>query len=305
MKTFKQIPLPKILIILLILFLASCTYTFAPEIPEVRLKPGEFGMQINKPSPVISCIAYSPSNSYVAIGKVSGELILWDVTEGRMVWSVIAIPKDEVSGGQGKVWEFIAVFFSPDGSRVYSASGFGMIRAWDVESGKLLRSFKVTPKDEALWSVTITRDGKRMLVGGAVGWGSGYLRLWDVEKVSIIREFPIPKFRAFGGAGTHVHSTDISKDGKLALATYEYYITVWDLETGEELKKIKLCVPTKATFLPDGKRIVTEACRKINVLDVETGRVLQRFGDSPEDPVLSADGKKFCFQILPFSKSGT
>ena len=104
MKTFKQITLPRILVILSVLFLASCTYTFAPEIPEVRLKPGEFGMQINKPSPVIADIAYSPQNRYVAIGKVSGELILWDVIEGRKVWSVVAIPKDEVSGGQGRAF---------------------------------------------------------------------------------------------------------------------------------------------------------------------------------------------------------
>ena len=64
-----------------------------------------------------------------------------------------------------------------------------MIRAWDVESGKLLSSFRATQKDEALWSVTITGTASACFVGGAVGWGSGYLHLWDMEKVSIIREF--------------------------------------------------------------------------------------------------------------------
>ncbi|MEW6409666.1 MAG: caspase family protein [Nitrospirota bacterium] len=298
MKIFKQITLPRILIIFVILFLASCATT--PQIPEIRLKPGEFGMQINRPSPIISSIAYSPKDRHVAIGKVNGELIVWDIYEGRKLWSVEASEKTD------KRRVVVSVFFTPDGSHIISASESGAVKIWNVESGGLIRTVRGVKHNEFLNAVAITPDGGRILAGGGEDdmWFSGVLRLLDVESGRVIREFQIPKTRAFAGVSTSVQSVAISPDGKLALAAYQSSIKLWDMEMGRELKKFEykkstffVPIVSRVAFLPDGKHFISGGGERpgysaIRLWDIETGETIQKLGGSlPRKPNLSPDGK--------------
>ncbi|MBI3585390.1 MAG: caspase family protein [Nitrospinae bacterium] len=302
MKIFNKMTLPRILSILSILFLASCAFT--PEIPEIRLKPGEFGMQINRPSPIISCIAYSPKDRHVAIGKVSGELIIWDISEGRKIWSVEASEKTDKGRHKKAV---LSVFFTTDGSHVVSASGGGAVKIWNIESGRLVRTFRGVNDNEFLNTAAITPDGTRILVGGGEDdgtWFSGVLRLWDIESGRVIRELQIPKTRAFEGVATSVQSVAISQDGKLALAAYQSSIKLWNMETGWELRKFEykksfsfVPIVERVAFLPDGKHFISQAGEKIGstairLWDIETSETIRTFGGKlPRKPTLSPDGR--------------
>ena len=79
----------------------------------------------------ILCMAYSPDGTVVAIGTGGSYASLWQVSEQEIRFESRLLLKGTVGD----------ICFSPDGSRLLTASHDGTARVWDMKSRKA-----VTPK---------------------------------------------------------------------------------------------------------------------------------------------------------------
>ena len=100
-----------------------------------------------------------------------------------------------------------------------------------------------------------------------------------------------------------VNSCSFSPDGKLILSSSygDGTIRIWDVETGNEISRIKNDEQAySAAFSPDGKQIISACGKTIRIWDVETGSELKVITDSTDyygDCIgFSPDGKKIIFQ---------
>jgi hypothetical protein len=92
------------------------------------------------------------------------------------------------------------------------------VQLWDIETGKLLQTFKGHTDD--VNSVAFSPDGTRALSGG---WDHT-VKLWDVATGQLLRNFE-------GHTGT-VFSVAFSSDGTRALSGGEDRISIWDVASG-------------------------------------------------------------------------
>src|SRR5262249_55894022 len=67
------------------------------------------------------CLAFSPNGRYLALGKDTPTIHLWDVLAGREV--------SQLTGHQGGV---VSLLFSPDGQQLFSGSSDTTALTWDL-----------------------------------------------------------------------------------------------------------------------------------------------------------------------------
>jgi WD40 repeat protein len=91
---------------------------------------------------------------------------------------------------------------------------------WDVETGQQGRQFKDSSR---LWSVAVSRDGKRVLTGDV----QGQVRVWDYERGTALLPLVGPSDR--------VVSVAVSPDSRRALSgSWDRTVRLWDLDTGTQ-----------------------------------------------------------------------
>jgi WD40 repeat protein/serine/threonine protein kinase len=116
----------------------------------------------------------------------------------------------------GEVW---SVAFSPDGSRLASASGDKTIKIWDTASGRELRTLE-GHLDE-VWSVAFSPDGNRL---ASASWDQT-IKVWDLASGQV---------RTLKGHTHRVWSVAFSPDGsRLASGSWDKTIKVWDTASWE------------------------------------------------------------------------
>ncbi|KAJ3330791.1 hypothetical protein HDU76_004871 [Blyttiomyces sp. JEL0837] len=153
------------------------------------------------------------------------------------------------------------VCYSPDGSKIASASKDGMVRIWDVGSAKELR--RIDGHVDSVSSVCFSGDSK-LLVSGSLDMN---VILWEVESGIELRRFK--------GHTDGVNCVCFSPDGSIiASAGYDCVIRIWDCEIGIEVMQIKghLKGVQSVEFSKDGKFIASAGDDKIvRIWDVTTG----------------------------------
>jgi WD40 repeat protein/serine/threonine protein kinase len=142
---------------------------------------------------------------------------------------------------------FCAVF-SPDGKRIASSGGEGMIRLWDAATGQLLR--KIPAHDDVVHSIAYSLDEQYI----ASGCKDGTVKLWDADTGRALRTFT---------GHVEVHSVAFSPDGRhLASgggtdAGESGEVNIWEVATGK--KALSLSSPPPKVwcvrFSPDGGRL--------------------------------------------------
>ena len=100
----------------------------------------------------ISDISFSPDGVFIACAE-GASVALWSASERRLVKTMV---------GPSDVGAIRSVDFSPDGAYVVSSGDDGVVRVWEVSSGKC-----VTSSDEGHWegvpAIAFTADNKTML----------------------------------------------------------------------------------------------------------------------------------------------
>jgi WD40 repeat protein/serine/threonine protein kinase len=194
--------------------------------------------QLNQPR----CLAFSSDGRLLACGggrrlhSAGGDRVahVWDVTTERLLHTF---------GGHGE--QVRGVVFSPDGRQLITTEDTQMVRFWEIETGRELRSFSEMSQVQC---VAYAPDGK------SAAWGMQYgtLTRFDLES---------GQTRSF--AGRHqgeIRSLAFTPDGRrLATGGSDSTVRLWDTETLNQL----LILPAGAlpinsvAFSPAGDRLAS------------------------------------------------
>jgi hypothetical protein len=192
---------------------------------------------------------------------------------------------------KGHSYDCHSVDISPDG-QLLATTGNLRVRLWNLATGKQVGAFDVVAGDSTFLAV-FSPDGKALAC--TCGDGCAVHLLTTASGKVIKRIGPLP---------ARASLVAFAPDGKRLLTVCDdCRLRVWDVTTGEEIKKSRLGNLGKKTTLvalsPDCRRIVLQAEENTCVLDVESGKEVCRFpwGEDEKGPersnafVFSPDGR--------------
>ena len=187
-----------------------------------------------------------------------------------------------LSGHGGHV---ISAAYSPDGTRIVTASADKTARIWDARTGRELTV--LSGHGDRVESAAYSPDGSRIVTAS----DDKTARIWDARTG---RELTV-----LSGHGDSVESAAYSPDGsRIVTASDDKTARIWDARTGRELAVLSGHGDNveSAAYSPDGTRIVTTSYDKTARLwDARTGRelaVLSGHGDSVYSAAYSPDGTR-------------
>jgi WD40 repeat protein len=170
-------------------------------------------------------VAFSPDGRLALSGSSDRTLKLWDVATGR-----------EIRTFTGHTDAVRSVGFSPGGRQALSGSGGvsaagakpeNLVKLWDVETGKELRSF--AGHDNWVRAVAFSPDGLVALSGSQ----DATLKRWDLSDGLEIGSFS-------GHMGWVRAVAFASPDGRIVLSgNSDNNLYQWDLATGKKLRDFK------------------------------------------------------------------
>ncbi|QDT07317.1 WD domain, G-beta repeat [Rubripirellula lacrimiformis] len=126
----------------------------------------------NGPSPFadrVLCVDVDPSGNLLASGggepSRSGELMIWNANDGSLVRKISKPHADTV----------LCVRFSPDGKTLATGAADQMVKLWDVESGKLIKTLEghTHHVTSIAWNIN-----RRQL---ATGSADASVKIWSVD----------------------------------------------------------------------------------------------------------------------------
>lgn len=147
------------------------------------------------------------------------------------------------------------VAYSPDGTLLASMGADGMIKLWDANSGKLLRTLDGGTRELGS-SVAFSPDGSAL----AASWFTQAV-LWDTKSGEILSRLSGQSVGTTIGYNLGVGQLSFSPDGsRLAVANMDGIPKVWDLSTQCEVLSLvgDEMAPAKAiAYSPDGALLAT------------------------------------------------
>jgi WD40 repeat protein len=209
-------------------------------------------------------VAFSPDGQHLAVagGVADGNVRVYDVATGDLRHTL-----------EGHIDRVISVAFSPNGKRLVSTSLDKTVKLWETETGQEVLTIRghIEHPIHALFSP----DGRRLASVGK----DGLLIVWDATPFDAGREMHT---RTLSGHAGIVYGVAFSPDGRLASASADQTVKVWDGVTGQEVFTLRghtdkvLCV----AFSADGRYLASGGLdRVVRLWDAATGRkVLTRDG---------------------------
>ena len=193
-----------------------------------------------------------------------------------------------LTGHTGKVQ---GVAYSPDGSRILTASSDHTVRIWDARTGVQLRV--ISGHTEWVQTVQYSPDGTEIVTGSL----DGTARTWDAHTGSLRR--------VLVHAGP-VGCARYSPDGTRILTAGNAMVRIWDAASGTQLAEFsgghrRSC----AVYSPDGTRLVMPSDDKTaRIWDARTGAQLAALSGHT-DEVTGASYSPDGAQVVTASDDGT
>jgi WD40 repeat protein len=174
-----------------------------------------------------------------------------------------------------------SVAFSPDSTRIATASSDHTIRLWDRASGREVRRL-TGHGDDAVNFVAFTPDGKQLI--SATGWDTEIkdvsVRLWDLETGKEVRRL------LQDPSGHPMDALALSPDGKTLAGGVRNQVWLVEVPSGRPLGACRLetgnvkCI----RFSPDGQSLAAVfEFVGVCLFDVRTQQLVWENGDQPAD----------------------
>ncbi|MHC2332850.1 nSTAND1 domain-containing NTPase [Bradyrhizobium sp. USDA 4454] len=164
----------------------------------------------------------------------------------------------------GHAHSVTSAVFSPDGSRVLTASDDNTARLWDAKTGATLAT--LSGHTGIVHSAAFSRDGARIVTASA----DNTARLWDGKTGAALAMLL--------GHTDSVVGAAFSPDGlRIVTASHDHTARLWNGKTGEPLATLSgHSGPVRsAAFDPDGSRVVTASSdATARLWDGKTGKML-------------------------------
>ncbi|KAF9232864.1 WD40-repeat-containing domain protein [Melanogaster broomeanus] len=216
----------------------------------------------------VRVVTYSPDGMQLASGSEDRTIRTWDAQTGALLLGPVEGHTDIV----------LHIEYSPDGKTLLSSSFNGTIRIWDSVMGELVAS-----PLRRHYGPVIARyspDGAHFVSAGVYG----SIRLWDATTRDVIlpliqmTELDKLDYEITGPFRGHTNFiTDVAyfPDGmRVASASHDKSIRIWNVQTGAQLKKLEHPNPVHSLSIsPDGKRLVGGGFRFIRMWDCTTWQV--------------------------------
>jgi WD40 repeat protein len=130
---------------------------------EIRLP---YQGDLERSDTLVEAAAVSPDGNFLAAGISGGDLLIWDLRERRLLWTLSGHAPRYGDGWDGA---FRRLVFSPQNDLLVSVGWDGMTRLWDIRRGLRLKKL-----DECC-SAAFSPDGRVLVTGGA-----GRLHVWGL-----------------------------------------------------------------------------------------------------------------------------
>jgi WD40 repeat protein len=187
-----------------------------------------------------------------------------------------------LSGHDGPV---IGAAFSPDGTRVITASGDRTARVWDIATATQLAV--LSGHSNGLFTAEFSPDGQRIVTASV----DRTARIWDAATGKPLA--------VLAGHDGEVYTAVFSPDGRYVLtASEDGTARIWDAATAKPLAFVarENDAVLGAAFSPDGRRVVTASSNQVaRVWDVATAKsiaVLAGHESFVQTPDFAPDGRR-------------
>ena len=210
----------------------------------------------------VTDMALSPDGNSVAVVEFDGstsEIGLYELDGGARLKSLQPFGQQRGS----RLWTS-CMAFSPNGKLLAVSlqlsndsgrreeAGLFTLQLWDVDAGKLVRSFRQNTNPAG--AIVFSPDGELLI---STATGATPIQVWKVADGTELRRL---EQRGAGHANSDLTPLAISPDGKiLASATHKSEIVLWEVSTGTVIRQLQghSKAITALAFSPDGKRLLS------------------------------------------------